>query len=177
MDKVASFDDFEIYPLTKELAIKCMHSILASLDLIPMVDKHNEDDVLLEKSGERIFHAKWEHSLIALTSNGDFAGIIIGYEREKEKNLQYPNNSIYISGFATANAYQKKGLGKFLIKTWLEHNGKKGFLELEGSLKFTVQTNNAEWNNHVQKLYESFGFKKTSEKSYGNRTDNVYSLS
>ena len=176
MNNVASYKEFEIYPLNPTLAKKHMPDILSALDLIPKVDNHSEDDILLEKSGERIFHAKWEHSCIALTSNGDFAGIVIGYEREREGNAQYPDNSIYISGFAISSTYQKKGLGKFLIKTWLEYNEKKDFLEINGTLKFTVQTNNAEWNNHVQKLYESFGFRKTSEKNYGNRTDNVYSL-
>lgn len=176
MNIIDSFGEFNIYPLTKELAKEHMQGILEALDLIPMVDKHNEDDVLLEKTGERVFHAKWEHSLIALTLNGDYAGVIIGYEREKEENLQYPENSIYISSFAISNRHQKKGLGKFLCATWLEYNKKKGFLELEGKLKFTVQTNKAEWNSYVQRIYESLGFKKTAEKKYENRTDNIYSL-
>src|SRR5690606_18131351 len=120
-------------------------------------------------------HKKWEHGLIALADN-DFAGLIVGYEREAESNNQYPENSIYVSDFAVDSKYQKKGLGKFLVETWLSYNQDKGFLELDGKLRFSLQTNSADWNNHVQNLYESYGFRKIATKQYDNRTDNVYFL-
>ena len=176
MNIINSFGEFNIYPLTKELAIEHMQGILEALDLIPMVNKHTKEGILSNNKGERVFHAKWDHSLVALTLSGDFAGLVIGYERESEGNSQYSDNSIYLSDFAISEKYQKKGLGKFLCATWLEYNKKKGFLELEGKLKFTVQTNKAEWNSYVQRIYESLGFKKTAEKTYENRTDNIYSL-
>ena len=72
--------------------------------------------------------------------------------------------------------FQGKGLGKFILQIWIDQCKEKGFLELNGKLRLSVQTNKEDWNRHVQKLYESFGFKKISEKQYGNRSDNVYSL-
>lgn len=176
MEKVAEFKEFTIFKLTKELAEKYIDSIINVLDSIPQVDKHNSEQVLADQKEDRIYHKKWEHSLLALDQNNEFAGIIMGYEREKENNEQYPQNTIYLSELAVNRTFQNQGLGKFLIQTWLEYNKKLGFLELEGSLRFAVQTNKDKWNKHVQKLYEFFGFTKISEKSYGNRIDNVYAL-
>lgn len=176
MEEIETINDFKIFRLSKTLATKYLNEILAALDLIPEVDKHTPDDILQQKNDSRIFHAKWDHSLIVLHKNGGFAGIIMGYEREKEKNNQYPQNSIYINGLSITQEFQNQGIGKFLIKTWIDWNKKKGFLVLDGPLRFSVQTNKEKWNIHVQNLYESFGFKKIGEKKYGNRIDNVYIL-
>ena len=100
--------------------------------------------------------------------------MIIGYEREREGNAQYPRNSIYLSDFAVSQDFQKQGLGKFLVQCWLEYNTKIGFLELEGDLAFSVQTNSAAWNAHVQNMYESFGFRRIAEKQYENRVESVF---
>ena len=170
------FEKFQIYSLIKDLAEKYVDDIIAALNLIPEIDKHNINDVLSEKKGERILHAKWKHSLIVLTADGEFVGVIIGYEREKEDNNQYPENSIYLNDLAVNGKFQKRGVGKFLTMVWLDWNKKIGFIELTGKLRFSVQTNKQDWNSHVQKLYEAVGFKKIAEKNYNNRTDNVYSL-
>lgn len=130
----------------------------------------------MERKGERILHAKWNHSLIALDDEGNYAGVIIGYEREAEGNQQYPVNSIYLSDLAVAKKHQGKGWGKMLVGKWLELSEQRGFLKLTGKLAFSVQTNSAAWNAHVQRLYEGFGFRKVAEKNYDNRVDNVYSL-
>lgn len=176
LSELAIFQDLKIYQLTKKLAEKYLEDIISALDLIPQVDKHTSEDVLPENSGNRVLHAKWKHSLIALDNNDNFAGILIGYERESEGNEQYPSNCIYISSIAVSENFQKRGLGKFLIKTWIDQCKEEGFLELSGKVRLGVQTNKEEWNKHVQGLYESFGFRKIAEKTYGNRTDNVYSL-
>jgi ribosomal protein S18 acetylase RimI-like enzyme len=131
--------------------------------------------LLQEKKGERILHKKWEHSFILLDGE-NFVGIIVGYERDAEGNNQYPYNTIYLNDLAVSAEYQKRGLGKFLVHRWLDENTRIGFLELEGELRFSVQTNSASSNAHVQKLYESFGFKKIAEKVYDNRVDTVYLL-
>ena len=176
MNVIATFADFEIYPLTKELAEKYAQDIIETLDLIPEVANHTKEGLLSEKKGDRILHAKWEHSIIALTKEKQFAGVIIGYEREKEGNEQYPENCIYLNSIAVSSNYQKHGLGKELTKTWIRWNSTQGFLELTGPTRFAVQTNSADWNTHVQRLYESCDFVKTAEKQYDNRTDTVYTL-
>lgn len=168
-------EDFQAVPFTPELAKKYQEGICSSLDQIPGVEPHTLDYLLMEKKGEKTLHKKWDHSFILL--DGDqFVGIAIGYEREAEGNDYYPESSIYMNDLAISENYQRGGLGKFLVKLWLKKNTEIGFLELDGKLRFAVQTNSADWNAHVQRLYESFGFIKIAEKEYDNRTDNVYVL-
>ncbi|MEK7572214.1 MAG: GNAT family N-acetyltransferase [Patescibacteria group bacterium] len=176
MRQVNNFGDYRLYPLTEALARRYAEDICASQDQIPLVEKHTLDQLLAVSNDKRVFHKKWDHSLIALTTTGAYAGIIIGYEREKENNERYPYNSIYVGSFAVAQKHQKKGLGKALLQAWLGYNKQKGFLALDGKLRFSLQTNSAAWNKHIQALYESFGFKKIATKTYDNRVDNVYFL-
>jgi ribosomal protein S18 acetylase RimI-like enzyme len=166
---------YQLVPFTKKLAEKYQENICKALDQIPQVQPHTLEDLLMEKKGNRVLHKKFEHSFILLDDD-KFVGIAIGYERDREENEQYPFNSIYMNDLAVAEEYQKKGIGKLLVKEWLERNSGVGFLALDGELRFSVQTNSAEWNRHVQNLYESFGFTKIAEKQYENRADNVYFL-
>lgn len=166
---------YEVLGLTPNLVRIYASDICESLDQIPEVDQYTEEKLLQERKEERELYKKWDHSFILL-DHKKFVGIIIGYERIAENNEQYQHNSIYLSELAISKAYQRKGLGKLLIKTWLDKNKNIKFLELNGDLRFSVQTNFMDWNKHVQKLYQSFGFKKISEKKYDNRTDNVYFL-
>ncbi len=167
---------YALLPLTPKLVEKHSQDICKSLDQIPGVDPHSKEQLLLEERADRVFYKKWEHSFI-LIDGEVFVGIIIGYERESEGNDQYPHNSMYLSDLAVSSEYQRQGIGTFLVGKWLEHNRQVGFLELDDELRFSVQTNKADWNAHVQKLYEGFGFEKVAEKAYGNRVDNVYYLS
>ena len=166
---------YQVTPLTPSLVRKYTTDICESLDQIPGVDPHTEKQLLQEQSGDRVLYKKWDHSFILLDGE-KFVGIIIGYERKAEANDQYPHNSIYLSDLAVSKDYQRRGIGKSLVEVWLNKNKMVGFLELNGQLRFSVQTNLADWNQHVQNLYESFGFEKIAEKAYGNRTDNVYLL-
>jgi ribosomal protein S18 acetylase RimI-like enzyme len=176
MTPYASFKEFKIYPLTRALADKYALPIISSLNQIPLTDTHSKEKLLSDIKGERKLYAKWDHSLIALTEANIFAGVIIGYERKKEQNSLYDKNCIYLNDFAVSSDFQKKGLGKALTNTWIEDTQNKGFMKLDGKLRLAVQTNKAKWNSHVQRLYESSGFKKIGEKGYENRTDNVYFL-
>lgn len=176
MKSLYQLQQFNIYELSQELAHKYVDDIRVALDLIPEVDRHSAEQILATTKGDRVLYSKWLHSLIALTESGEFAGVVIGYERKSEGNEQYPENCIYLNDLAVAANHQKKGLGKFLVRSWLDYNSKKGFLELDGQLRFCVQTNSSDWNVHVQRLYESFGFTKISSKLYSNREDNVYLL-
>lgn len=176
MKKLSTFKNFQIYQLTKELAEKYAADIIEALDQIPEVDKHSKEQLLSDTKGERLLYSKWQHSIIALSEEDKFAGVVIGYERKNEANEQYPVNSIYLNDFAVAKDFQKQGLGKILVEIWLTYNSELGFIDLSGPLFFSVQTNSAEWNRHVQRLYEGYGFQKISRKKYENREDNVYLL-
>lgn len=102
--------------------------------------------------------------------------IMIGYEREAENNDQYPQNTIYISELAVDEKYQRQGLAKQLLKAFLDEGEERGLLHLQGEVSSSVQTNSADWNNHVINLYKSFGFVNRATKTYDNRTDVVLGL-
>jgi ribosomal protein S18 acetylase RimI-like enzyme len=176
MEPVHTFKNFTIYLLSPNLLKKYADEITFAMDQIPSGNPHTLDVLLAETKGSRILHKKWQHSLIALDEHQQFAGIIIGYEREKEANEYYPFNTLYLNSLAVSPTVQKQGLGRFLVQFWLEYNRKLGFIDLDGELHFATQTTAADWNHHVQTLYESFGFKKIATKQYENRTDNVYLL-
>lgn len=164
----------KIIPLTEELSKKYINEIIIMANLIPLVE-YFQSDILSDKKGERELFGKWEHSLICLEGDKPI-GIIIGYERKSEKNEHYPCDTIYISELAVKEDSQGKGIGRKLIDEFLEYNKKIGMAHLDGPINFSVQTNAAEWNNHVIGLYESFGFKERARKEYDNRTDVVMGL-
>lgn len=176
MKQLYSFGSYGLFPLDETVALAYVVQIGKALDQIPLVEHHTPESILAVAKDDREFHAKWEHSLIALDEDGAFVGVVMGYEREGEGNEQYPQASIYLSDLAVAKSHQKQGLGKWLIGSWLDYNTKLSFKVLKGSLQFTTQTNSAVWNRHVQALYESFGFKPRSTKNYHNRNDIVYAL-
>lgn len=179
MEKISVFcpeeypsSNYEVYVLDRNIAERYVIKITQLLDQIPLVD-YTQEEVLAEGKGERIFHGKWEHSLIVFDGNEAIA-VLIAYEREAEKNDLYPYNLLYIGEIAVDPNYSKRGLAKFLLNIFFVRSIDTGFKHLEGELIFGVQTNLAEFNHYVQKLYESFGLNKTGEKVYDNRMDNVY---
>jgi ribosomal protein S18 acetylase RimI-like enzyme len=171
MPLIKKIDKFSVLLLTKDIAKEHINLLIELVNQIPLVN-YTKKDILAENKDDRIFHSKWKHSLILFDDKKPI-GVIIGYERKKEENKQYPQNSIYISELGIHPDYQKRGLGKKLLKTFLEYNQKIGFMNLKGNLSFSIQTNSANWNKHVIDLYQTFGFKQTSLKQYDNRIDYV----
>lgn len=172
MKKVNVIGKYDVYQLDKGTASVHVAAIARLADSIPMVS-YTEKDILAESKPDRIFHGKWEHSLIVFDKKKPIA-IIIGYEREKEDNDQYPENSLYISELSVDENYHRQGIARELVKLFLDFN--KFFLYLDGNLTFSIQTNSADWNQHVINLYKSFGFKQVAIKQYENRTDVVLKL-
>jgi ribosomal protein S18 acetylase RimI-like enzyme len=172
MKKLNLINNYSVYLLDKETAEKYAKEIAILASQIPLVE-YTEENILLEAKGDRIFYGKWEKSLIVFDGDKPIA-ILIGYEREAEENNLYPDNSIYISELAVDKNYQRKGIARELIKMFLDNN--KKFFYLYGDMVYSVQTNSAEWNNHVKKLYGKFGFRNIGVKEYNNRTDVVLKL-
>ena len=81
---------------------------------------------------------------------------------------------LFIKACSASRLQQREG-ESFLLE-FLEHNRRVGFLVLTGDVAFSVQTNAAAFNTHVQRLYESVGFKSIAQKVYDNRVDLVYWL-
>lgn len=172
MEYIQKIGDYDVYVLNKEVATTYIDEIMNLVNLIPMVS-YSKEDILADSKIERDFLGKWEHSLIVLHNNKPIA-IIIGYERKKENNDQYPTNTLYISELAVDEMYQGKGLAKQLIQCFLDIN--QSFLYLTGDISISVQTNAADWNAKVISLYKSFGFQQISTKQYDNRLDVVLQL-
>ena len=169
MKKIGNINEFSVSGLTKKLAEKHASTLAGIADQIPLVD-YTEKDILAENKGDRILHGKWDHSLIVFDQSKPIA-FIVGYERKKEDNDQYPENSLYISELGVLKTYQKQGIGRQLVKLFLELN--KKLLYLDGKMIYSIQTNSADFNQHVQDLYKSFGFTHQANKEYDNRTDVV----
>jgi len=169
MKKVGKINEFSVYKLTKKLAQKHALTFAKIADQTPLVD-YTEKEILADKKGDRVFHGKWDHSLVVFDQSRPIA-FIMGYERNAEGNDQYPDNSLYISEFGVLKTYQKQGIGRQLIKLFLDLN--KKLLCLDGMMIYSIQTNSADFNQHVQNLYKSFGFKHQANKEYDNRTDVV----
>lgn len=170
------FPKFKLEFLTKEIAENNLDELLNLIDQIPLVNYTKEEIIAESKeNGERIFYGKWEHSLILFDENRIVA-VVMAYERKKENNDQYPENTLYLSELAVSKKYQRKGIAKNIVDIYLKVNKEIGFIYLEGGFNYSVQTNSAEWNSYVINLYKSFGFRKRAEKIYDNRVDLVMGL-
>jgi ribosomal protein S18 acetylase RimI-like enzyme len=174
MKEVGQIQKIKIVILDRKLAEQNIDRLVELEDLIPMVDG-DPVELLAESKGDRIMYGKWDHSL-ALIDGEKIIGFLMGYERKSEGNEQYPINSIYINTIAIDQNYQGMGLGKKLMKFFIDRAISHGLKFLEGEVVFSVQTNSAEFNNKVKDFYKSFGFNKRATKQYDNRTDNVYQL-
>lgn len=165
------FGGFTLKILDRKTAEQYVDVLTMLLDQIPQVE-YTKEDVLAESKddGERVFYGKWEHSLILFDKDKPIA-VVIGYERISEHNDQYPENTIYISELAVDPKYQQQGIARKILNIFFEMNNAIGFLHLDGTLNFSIQTNSAEWNKHVRDLYSSFGFVQRATKTYPNRID------
>lgn len=160
---------YPIRVLDRNTAEKHASELAKLAGQIPLVE-YTEKEILAEEKGDRKFYGKWGHSLVMFDADKPIA-LVIGYERKSEGNSQYPRNTLYISELAVSENYQHRGLGRYLLKNFFEHNNKTGLMYLEGKLNYSVQTNSADWNKYVQDLYKSFGFTPRATKGYENRTD------
>lgn len=158
-----------IVPLTKVLAEQRQDEIAALLALIPLVE-YTRANVVAEHKGDRVFFGKWDHSL-AVVDGEKIIGVLMAYERASEAGTLYADNALYISELAVDPAYRGQGIARRLVEKFFERSAT--FTHLTGEAVYMVQTNGANWNIPVLRLYEKFGFKKVGEKVYENRTDVV----
>ena len=76
-------NNYKIEVLSKKFCESNIEKILDILKLIPN-SNYKKEDILAENKEERVLYGKWEYSLVILNDK-DIVGILIGYEREKEK--------------------------------------------------------------------------------------------
>ena len=171
MSEFAPPPPYTAIPLTRELATSHADALALLASQIPQVE-YSPNDILAEQKSDRELLNKWQHSLVVMDGDVPIA-FVMGYERRAEGNTQYPTDTLYISELAVAETHQQQGIARSLLQQFFEYNGSVGFLTLDGDLNYSIQTNSAEWNEHVVKLYESFGFKQRAMTEYPNRTDVV----
>lgn len=164
---------YQVLPLTRDFANQHAEELARLAGQIPQVE-YSAADITAESKdeGKRVFYGKWDHSFVLMDKDRPI-GLVIGYERKGEGNDQYPQNTIYVSELAVHEDYQRQGIARKLLDIFFSHNIQTGMLHLPGEVNFSIQTNSAEWNGHVRKLYESFGFVQRATKAYDNRTDVV----
>jgi len=165
---------YDVQPLTRKLAAQHQNTLAALANLIPQVE-YTAETILAECKGDRGMLGKWKHSLVVMDAGRPIA-MVMGYERRSEGNEQYPANTLYITELAVHNNYQGQGIARALLSEFFAHNNQLGFVHLDGSFNYSIQTNSADWNRHVRELYESFGFRTRATKPYNNRTDVVMGM-
>ena len=166
---VEKFKEFEICSLTREIAAKYAEEILALIGKIPG-SHYRLEDILAENKGDRVMYGKWEHSLIAL-AKGRIVGVLIGYERKKEKEGIYSINSLYINEIAVS--HHGAGLGEYMLRLFVQ---KAQYLHLDGDVVVRIQTEKSEKNRKVIDLYKKVGFKEIGVKSYQTKDDLVMEI-
>ncbi|MBP9732499.1 MAG: GNAT family N-acetyltransferase [Candidatus Magasanikbacteria bacterium] len=162
---ITKIKNFPVFGLTKDLAKKHVDVLTNLCNQIPLVS-YTQEKILADSKEDREFFGKWEHSLIVMDNNKPIA-CLIAYERKAGPPDQYPQDSLYISELAVDQKYQKQGIAKALLNIFLENTRQKNTV-------YTIQTNEAPWNTHVQNLYKSFGFELTGKKQYEDRTDIIF---
>ena len=164
---VAYIGRYRVYQLDKQIASRYIKFILRLVNYIPMKE-YTREEILSESQTDRTFYGKWAHSLITFDDNKPIA-IIIAYEREAENHPCYRQNSIYISELAVDKNHRRQGIAREMLTIFFQQSTR--FIHLKGKPTYTIQTNSAAWNEPVQRLYESFGYKTIGVKEYSNRTD------
>ena len=166
---IYKFKDFEIISLTREIAAKYTEEILELIGKIPG-SHYILEDVLAENKGERVMYGKWEHSLIAFEKDR-VVGVLIGYERKREKEGIYSVNSLYINEIAVS--HHGTGLGKYMLRLFVR---RAQYLYLNGEVVIRIQTEKSEKNKKVIALYKKVGFKEIGVKSYQTKDDLVMEI-
>lgn len=167
---VSQIQGYQVTRLTKEMAYAHADRLCYLINLIPFSNIPKED-VLAESRGERQYHHKWKHSYVLMNDDQEIIAMLTAYERDREDNELYPFESIYLHMLAVDADYQRQGIARALVTAFLTHERYIGF---EGDAVFSIQTNSASWNTHVQNFYRSLGFIPIAKKEYDDRVDIVY---
>lgn len=160
-----------IEKLDSEQARRQIIRLTELISLIPEVEYISDDVIRVEKPDGRQMHDKWEHSYVATAEGEDkILGVIFGYKRGTENSELYPHDTFYIAEIAVDPAVQGRGIARRLLTRYHQDSIKEAE---DLGIGFSVQTNSAQWNEGVKKLYELFGYTVVGQKVYDNRVDFV----
>ena len=144
--------------------------IASLLDQVPLVTWTEEDVIADHRPSEELI-GKWELSRVA-TNDGAVVGVLLSHVRRAAPPW-YPRPVCYLAGLAVSSHLQGLGIGRQLVEGWVQDAATSPLLVAHAVEELAVQTNAADWNERVQKLYERAGFAVTGSKTYSNRTDVV----
>ena len=168
----------DVRTLTRDDAVRYAADAAALLSLIPDVD-YPAAAVLADVKRGVPLTGRWDHSVAAFDDRR-LVGVLLTYERPPEpassdtdQQTVFPVRSFYLDGLAVVADLRGRGIAKALLCAWLTSTASRGFTSSTGPVTWSLQTNAADWNAPVRKLYERRGFSKVGVKRYPDRTDVV----
>jgi ribosomal protein S18 acetylase RimI-like enzyme len=149
--------------LSKDIARTQAETLVAIHNLIPFVG-WTKDNLLSDKLGTRIFHHKWNLSLLITNSSSQPVGFLVSYLRPADDNFE--RVSVYMHRMAIITHLQRRGIGRQVISIYLQAIFSK--LPVD---HVTLQANDNKENTRIIGLYEALGFIKIKRVFYPNKID------
>lgn len=149
--------------LTRETARRHAGALVEIHGLIPFV-RWTPEDFLSGQIGRRVFHHKWELSLIITVGPQEPVGFLLSYLRPPDTN--FPSMSVYMHRMAIVARLQRRGIGRQIIAEYLHRVFDKVPVDY-----VSLQTNDTPENTRIIALYESLGFEKVKHVVYPDKTD------
>ena len=161
-----------LQPLTKEFAEKHIDKLIELQNTIPDVNwepsqllRDRWDDGDYGRSGEKVFLAKWEHSIVAVDDAGNPIGLLLAYERPADEEMKkVGRGSLYIHGFAVDPQWQRRGVGKIMMRQVAKNLIDNGFQKIDKDKDPVITVKLDKNTSYLKEVYESFGFEYVDEK-------------
>ena len=156
-------DHVLISMLDKRGAIMHAAELVPVHNLIPFV-YWTSNELIADQHGGRVFHHKWDLSILLSNSLGEPIGFLVSYLRPPDSN--FDRVSIYMHRMAILRPLQRRGIGKRVISAYLNRVFKKLTVDY-----VTLQANDTSENAGIVGLYETLGFSKAKLVFYPDKTD------
>lgn len=156
-------DAVSVAGLDKSTAIRHAETLVSIHSLIPFV-RWTKDELLSETLGQRVFHHKWQLSILATREPDEPIGFLISYLRAADGN--FGRTSVYMHRMAILEHFQRRGIGRQAVTLYLQ----TVFTRLPVDF-VTLQTNDNRGNAPIIRFYETLGFSKTKRLFYPDKVD------
>jgi len=158
--------------LTKEFAAKHSDKLIKLQNTIPNVNwvagqlladewKTTDD----WKRGNKVFPAKWDHSIVAVNGKGDPVGLLLAYERPADIEMEnIGKRSLYIHGFARDSKYKGTGIGAMMMRKMAKNLLENGYFQMKADDNPVITLKFDKHSPYLQKVYEELGFEYVGRK-------------
>ncbi|MBS4752780.1 GNAT family N-acetyltransferase [Nocardioides sp. zg-ZUI104] len=159
-----SSGDWQVRPLTREIAASQASALLAIHNLIPLV-RWTCGDLLADTAGDRVYTSKWVRSRALFhRSTEEVGGLMIAYDRGPTDG--FPHRSLYLHRGAVAREHQGCGLGRLLFTSYFDSPRPD-----DGPHWLTLQTNAGSENRWIVDFYQRLGFRTEGIVEYPDKID------